>query len=140
MEGGLNIDNIQILLGRKLTPAEFEGFDVYLGIAITKLCDVLCLETLPNPLPCDLAQVLAGFFAAVASSQLEPNNIERKRVEDFEVTYRESQDSAMASIVKKNLGVIAKYSACKQDGAILHGKTLIGDSIEEDCCCGKVID
>ena len=140
MEGGLNIDNIQILLGRKLTPAEFEGFDVYLGIAITKLCDVLCLETLPNPLPCDLAQVLAGFFGAVATSQLEPNNIERKRVEDFEVTYRDGEDSNFVGVIKKNLATIAKYSACKQEDAILHGKTLINSDFEEDCCCGKVID
>ena len=137
MEGGLDIDNIQILLGRKLTPAEFEGFDVYLGIAVTKLTDMLCLDTLPNPLPCDLAQVLAGFFAAVASSQLEPNNIESKRVEDFQVTYRDDQDSSIEAVVKRNLATIAKYSACEQ--AILHGRTIFNGD-EEDCCCGKVID
>ena len=137
MDGGLSKDNIQILLGRDLTPTEFKGFDMYLGIAVTKLADVLCLEVLPNPLPCDLAQVLAGFFAAVAKSQTGNDGaVERKKVEDFEITYREAQ-TGFEAVIKANLATIAKYSAC--DGAIMHGKTLLEGS-EDDCCCGKVID
>ena len=134
MDGGLNIDNIQILLGRKLTEAEFKGFDVYLGIATTKLADVLCLEALPNPLPCDLAQVLAGFFGVVATSQTASDNIQSKHVEDFTITYREAE-SGFEGVIKNNLATIAKYSAC--DGAILHGKTLL-DASEDDCCCGGI--
>lgn len=134
MEGGLNIDNVQILLGRNLTPTEFKGFDVYLGIATQKLADVLCLEVLPNPLPCDLAQVLCAFFAEVAKGATSTDNIQSKQVEDFHITYREG-DNGLGGVIKANMGVIAKYSAC--EGAIEHGKTLL-DIDADECCCGGV--
>ena len=132
MDGGLSKENIQVLLGRDLTPTEFKGFDVYLAIAVKRLADVLCLETLPNPLPCDLAQVLAGFFGVVAKSQISSDGaIERKKVEDFEITYKDAENG-FSAIVRANLGVLAKYSACGD--AILHGETLI-DGCYKDCGC-----
>ena len=136
MDGGLNIENIQVLLGRELTPIEVKGFDLYLAIASKRLADILCLDLLPNPLPCDLAQVLAGFFGTVATSQVPQGDIESKKVEDFSITYKDTE-RGLEAIVKSNLSILSKYSAC--ENAILHGETLL--DYEEDCCgCKKVRD
>lgn len=110
------------LLGRSLTAVEKENYELYLGITVERLQDLLCLTEFPEPLPLDFQLLIARLFGVIGAEQaVSLNNIESKRVEDFSVTYdNDSTKTPMSKFININQATIAKYSACR--GMIVHGK------------------
>ena len=76
------------LLGRSLTAVEKENYELYLGITVERLQDLLCLTEIPDPLPLDLQLLIARLFGIIVVEQrANLDNVQSKKVEDFSVTY-----------------------------------------------------
>lgn len=114
------------LLGRPLSVTENANYDLYLGIAVERIKDILCLPELPDPLPIDLQLLVARCFAVFSvEQQTSVENIESKKVEDFSVTYNDnSNETPMSKFVRLNIIAITKYSQCQaksKSGEICYG-------------------
>lgn len=114
------------LLGRPLSVTETANYDMYLGIAVERIKDILCLLELPDPLPIDLQLLIARCFAVFSVEQnTSVENIESKKVEDFSVSYNDnSKETPMSKFVRLNIIAITKYSQCQaksKSGEIYYG-------------------
>lgn len=121
---------VEALLGRSLTSVEQANLTLYQEIAIAKIENLLCttLDEILDELgvgevPSDLALVLARYFGAISTDNEAEPNIGSKKVEDFSVTY-DNSNSTDSFLAKQNQATLAKYSQC---GAMIHGKTLNHD-------------
>ncbi len=116
---------IEALLGRSLSDAENNNFDLWLELAEAEMRDLLCWcdDYVCYDEPAQLKLLLARLFGAYEAEQKFNSNIESKQVEDVRLDYRENPDSPMAQAVHKSIKIIAKYSRCCS--GILHGKTLL---------------
>lgn len=116
------------LLGRSLSATEDTNYDMYLGIAIERIKDLLCLTELPDTLPIDLQLLIARCFAVFSVEQgTTLENIENKKVEDFSVSYNtESKETPMSRFVHLNTIAISKYSQCQAKSK--SGELCYGDS------------
>ena len=97
----LSQDEVVALLGRPLSEVEIKNFNIYFEIADLKLKDLLCLSSLPNPIPADLKMLLAKMFSSIKATQdFEHNNgVESKRVEDFSINYTADKKSPMSLVL-----------------------------------------
>lgn len=126
---------IEALLGRSLTTVEDSNFDLYLGLAKTRVGDLICtnidsLESIEN----DLLLVIARFFGALSKAQGYQGDVQSKRVEDFSVSYRDGYNP-FEEAISQCRDILVKYSQCSS--GIIHGKTiftpcLTGDVHDED--------
>lgn len=116
-------EEVAALLGRPLSDIENTNFDLYLGIAILRLDDLLCikLEEMAE-IPADLKLLIARCFDAIVEEQKRISNqtIKSKKVEDFSITFDETADSPMVAFVSLNSATLDKYSMCQ--GPIRSGK------------------
>ena len=121
-------DDMAKLLGRSLSATEDTNYDMYLGIAIERIKDLLCLTELPDTLPIDLQLLIARCFAVFSVEQgTTLENIENKKVEDFSVSYNtESKETPMSRFVHLNVIAISKYSQCQAKSK--SGELCYGDS------------
>ena len=136
----LTQDEVSALLGRPLTPTETTNFDLYLDIAKLRLNDLVCFDiTDPSKydegvteLPNDLALVWARLFGGISaeSAQQQNGGVTSKRVEDFQISYREGYDP-LADLISTNAATIAKYSKCSS--GIRHGQTIFDGGGYHDC-------
>lgn len=114
------------LLGRPLSVIEIANYEMYLGIVVERIKDLLCLSELPDVLPIDLQLLIARCFAVFSIEQgTSVENIESKKVEDFSVTYNDnSKETPMSKFVRLNIIAINKYSQCQaksKSGEICYG-------------------
>lgn len=114
------------LLGRPLSVTENANYEMYLGIVVERIKDLLCLSELPEVLPIDLQLLIARCFAVFSIEQgTSVENIESKKVEDFSVTYNDnSKETPMSKFVRLNIIAINKYSQCQaksKSGEICYG-------------------
>ena len=121
----LSQDEVVALLGRPLSEVEIKNFNIYFEIANLKLKDLLCLSSLPNPIPADLKMLLAKMFGSINATQdFEHNNgVESKRVEDFSINYTADKKSPMSLVLFNESATLLKYSQCSS--GIMHGKTML---------------
>jgi hypothetical protein len=121
----LSQDEVVALLGRPLSEAEIKNFNIYFEIADLKLKDLLCLSSLPNPIPADFKMLLAKMFGSIKATQdFEYNNgVESKRVEDFSINYTADKKSPMSLVLSNESATLLKYSQCSS--GIMHGKTML---------------
>ena len=121
----LSQDEVVALLGRPLSEVEIKNFNIYFEIADLKLKDLLCLSSLPNPIPADLKMLLAKMFSSIKATQdFEHNNgVESKRVEDFSINYTADKKSPMSLVLSNESATLLKYSQCLS--GIMHGKTML---------------
>lgn len=84
------------------------------GIASSRLASLLCLEKLPDPLPDDLAMLLANFIAAMDRFKGNPEpGIASKHVRNFTISFTSNQAASVFAQVAQNYGdIIDKYSKC----------------------------
>jgi hypothetical protein len=117
------------LLGRSLTTIEDTNYNLYLGLATTRIMDLLCLTELPASLEDELKLLIARCFGIIGVEQKTSyDNVESKKVEDFSVTYdNSSEETPMSKFVKINGDIIAKYSNCR--GTVVSGKVFRNDCI-----------
>lgn len=126
---------IEAFLGRSLTTVEDSNFDLYLGLAKTRVGDLICtnidgLESIEN----DLLLVIARFFSALSKAQGYQGDVQSKKVEDFSVSYRDGYNP-FEEAISQCRDILVKYSQCSS--GIIHGKTiftpcLTGDVHDED--------
>lgn len=118
-----------LLLGRSLTTAEANSFDVWESIAESQLADLLCVQDLEklleilglDNLPTDLQLVLARMTVAIGTENEIPLGVSSKKVEDFQINYdTATRNDFFASLAKVNGQTLAKYSQC----GIRYGRTL----------------
>lgn len=121
----LSQDEVVALLGRPLSEVEIKNFNIYFEIADLKLKDLLCLSSLPNPIPADLKMLLAKMFGSIKATQdfEHSNGIESKRVEDFSINYAADKKSPMSLVLSNESATLLKYSQCSS--GIMHGKTML---------------
>lgn len=121
----LTQNEVVALLGRPLSEAEVQNFNIYSEIAELKLEDLLCLTALPSPIPADLKMLLAKMFGSIKATQdfEAENDIVAKKVEDFSVNYSAERKSPLAIVLSNENATISKYSQCQC--GIVHGKTIL---------------
>lgn len=92
-----------------------EDWSKMVGIANGRLASLLCLEKLPDPLPDDLALLLANFIAAMEKFKGNPEpGVASKSVRNFTISFTSQQAANVFQQVAENYGdIIDKYSACK---------------------------
>ena len=112
-------DLMTALIGRPLTSAEVENYDLYLGIAVARLDDLLCtkIEDMED-LPDGLKLLVGRCFATLTLEQGSTSNfgISSKKVEDFSISYHAEaylESSPMKQFVQQNLDLLNKYSECQ---------------------------
>lgn len=105
-------------------------WNTLLSVASIRLASFLCLESLPEPLPDTMKQLLANFMAEVFQVQGTNSPIEEKRVRNFTIKFSNSSASdAFSQIAEKYSDIIAMYSECG-----------VGFKVEKSagCCCGRI--
>lgn len=125
----IELSQVSALIGRSLTSIETSNFDLYEEIAEMRLSDLLCrplsdLADENDRLPVDLQLVLARIFGTIRAENSAEHGIERKKVEDFEITFKDEKNPILAETIQANSATILKYSAC---GGIRHGRTIMTD-------------
>lgn len=91
-----------------------EDWERIVNVAGGRLASFLCLETLPTPLPDDLAMLLANFICAMLKfrGNTEPT-VSSKSVRNFTISFTQSDAANVFAQVAGNFGdVIEKYSDC----------------------------
>ena len=126
MANPLTKSEVTALLGRSLSKIETANFTLYLNIAKMRLTDLLCYDftkngDVPVVIPDDLGLVWARFFDGFSKEQKVDNSVASKRVEDFQIAFREDY-SPIAELLSQNQATIAKYSKCVS--SIRHGRTI----------------
>ena len=127
----LTKEKAESLLGRSLTTVESASFDVWEEIAEDRLANLLCVQCIEelyaqmawattDPMPNELLLVLARMTVAINVQNNVEIGVQRKKVEDFEITYGNDRKDYFAEVVASNGGTIQKYSQCK----IRFGRTL----------------
>lgn len=102
----------------KLWTGETVNFDdadweTLLTVASIRLASFLCLETLPDPIPDPMKQLLANFMAEVFRFQGANSPIEEKRVRNFTIRFSNSSAADAFSQVAQYYGdIIEMYSEC----------------------------
>lgn len=121
-------DDYKLWTGETVT-FDDENWERILAVASSRLASFLCLEALPNPLPDDLAELLANFICAVQKFQGNFDTIESKSVRNFTIHFRsDSAVNAYAQIARQFDDVIGKYSNCDTDFKVERSSR---------CCCGR---
>lgn len=119
---------VEAYLGRTLTKAESDNFDIWETVAELRVEGLICstissVISTYGELPKDLALVISRYFGAIETDNSPENGqISSKKVEDFSITYNGT--SADEILVKQNWAILAKYSSC---GKVRNGKTLNHD-------------
>lgn len=100
------------------------------AVASMRLASLLCLESLPTPLPDDLAMVLANFIYGVLNFQgAKDAQVEEKRIRNFTIRFSSNNAANAFAQVATNYGdIVEKYSKCGH-----------GFAVEKNtgCCCGR---
>ena len=121
-------DDYKLWTGETVT-FDDEDWERILAVASSRLASFLCLEALPDPLPDDLAELLANFICAVQKFQGNFDTIESKSVRNFTIHFRsDSAVNAYAQIARQFDDVIGKYSNCDTDFKVERSSR---------CCCGR---
>lgn len=95
--------------------------------ATKRLARFLCLETLPDPMPEDLAEMTAYFISAVLGNRQASGEVQRKSVRNFSVEFSKSTAAdAFAAIYQQFADVIEDYGDC--------GKTISVPRTRRHCC------
>ena len=90
-------------------------------VAGGRLASFLCLDTLPNPLPDDLADLLANYISEVRKRQGGDARVESKSVRNFTIRFRSDDGANAFAQVTKNYGdIVARYSNCGSSVDIEH--------------------
>lgn len=127
----LSKEKAEALLGRSLTTTESASFDVWEEIAEDRLANLLCVQCIEDlyarmawaidePMPNELLLVLARMTVAILPQNNVEIGVQRKKVEDFEITYGNDRKDYFAEVVASNGGILQKYSQCK----VRFGRTL----------------
>lgn len=101
------------------------------AVASMRLASFLCLEELPEPLPDDLAMVLANFIYGVLDFQGGKDaQVEEKRIRNFTIRFSSNNAANAFAQVARNYGdIVEKYSNCGN-----------GFAVEKSTrsCCGRL--
>lgn len=102
------------LLGRSLSSKETENFDLYMGLAQTRLLDVLCREAYPSEIDDELKLIIAQMFSVIVLEQnaITDSGTTSKKVEDFSITYGSNPETPEVTFERTYARIIAKYSLC----------------------------
>lgn len=99
--------------------------------AMKRLARFLCLETLPDPLPEDLAEMAAYFISAVLGNRQASGEVQRKSVRNFTVEFsKPTAADAFAAIYQQFADVIETYGDC---GDAIHVERTV-----RRCCDGRL--
>lgn len=122
-------EDYKLWTGETVTYSD-EDWGRIVAVASSRLASFLCLDSLPTPMPDDLAMVLANFIYGVLSFQgAKDAQVEEKRIRNFTIRFSSNNAANAFSQVASNYGdVIEKYSNCGN-----------GFAVEKStrCCCGR---
>ena len=112
-------DEYKLFTGETVSYAE-DDWDILVGVASSRLASFLCLETLPTPLPEDLAWLLAQFLCAMLKFQGNGSaEISSKTVRNFSISFKDSDVADLfAQVARNSADLIDKYSACSGTFAV----------------------
>lgn len=99
--------------------------------ASSRLARFLCMQTLPNPMPADFAEMYANFIHATLSRHGEAGEVQRKSVRNFTVEFRQPTAADAFAAIYQNFGdTIEAYTEC--------GATIRVESTTRHCCDGSL--
>lgn len=118
------------LLTRQTVNCSDEDWEILVGIAMSRLASLLCLEEFPelDETNQDLTLLLANFLCTTLKFQGAPDTIESKSVRNFTINFRSSATNAFEQIYSQYRDIIEKYDQCD-----------IGIKVEcsSRCHCGR---
>lgn len=104
----------EALLGRSLSSKESTNFDLYMGLAESRLLDVLCRTAYPAEIDEELKLIIAQMFSVIVLEQnaITDSGTTSKKVEDFSITYGSNPETPEVTFERTYARIIAKYSEC----------------------------
>lgn len=104
----------EALLGRSLSSKESTNFDLYMGLAESRLLDVLCRTAYPAEIDDELKLIIAQMFSVIVLEQnaITDSGTTSKKVEDFSITYGSNPETPEVTFERTYARIIAKYSEC----------------------------
>lgn len=113
-------DDYKLWTGATVTFTD-EDWARIVAVASERLASFLCLDSLPDPLPDRLAELLANFINGVFKYQGDYDAVESKSVRNFTIHFRsDSAVNAFAQIATKYGDTIDEYSECGQSIKVEH--------------------
>lgn len=106
-------DDYKLWTGETVTFND-EDWERIVNVASSRLASFFCLDNLPEPLPDDLADLLANFICATLALRGNgTQQIESKSVRNFTIRFRTTDaTNAFSQIANAYGDVIDKYSNC----------------------------
>lgn len=100
------------------------------AVASKRLASLLCLDSLPKPMPDDLQELLANWMAAVMKYRGNADSqVEEKRIRNFTIRFGSSSAAnAFAQLASNYIDTIEEYSQCDSGLAVEKSKRY---------CCGR---
>lgn len=110
----LTVKETEALLGRSLSSTETENFALYMGLAESRLLDVLCRTEWPAEIDNELKLIIAEMFSVIVLEQnaITDSGTTSKKVEDFSITYGSNPETPEVTFERTYARIIAKYSEC----------------------------
>jgi len=107
-------DEYKLYTGQEAPAVVQSDWETLLGVAEMRLASFLCLETLPDPLPDDLKDLLANFMSGVFETRGKgEERVSSKSVRNFTISFQSgTAATAFEQIAYKYGDIIAKYSQC----------------------------
>lgn len=125
----LTQDDYKLWTGQSASYTSAEWQKIW-NAASARLARFLCLDSLPETLPDELAELAANFIAATINRQEGTGSVERKTVRNFTVEFRQpTAADAFAAIAGQFGDVIEAYTNCD-----------LGINVEHSarhCCDGR---
>lgn len=121
-------DDYTLYTGQTVSYSQ-EDWERLVAVASGRLASLLCLDELPDPLPDDLAMLLANFLCAMLRFEGNPEpSVASKSVRNFSISFSQvTAHNAFAQVAQNYGDLIEKYSACGLAFAVEKG--------EPRCCC-----
>ena len=114
----MTLDDYKLWTGETLAVSD-EQFDKLVAVASGRIASFLCLNTLPDPLPDDLAMVLANFIAAAQNHQGKDMFVTDKKVRNFTISFASNAASnAFKQIARQYGDIIGKYENCEDSMSV----------------------
>jgi len=127
----LTQDDYKLWTGQSASSYTTAQWQKIWNAASARLARFLCLDSLPETLPDELAELAANFIAATINRQEGTGSVERKTVRNFTVEFRQpTAADAFAAIAGQFGDVIEAYTNCD-----------LGINVEHSarhCCDGRL--
>ena len=129
----LSIADYELYSGEKWPLPESDWCKIE-RIAELRLARQLCLEELPDPMPDDLAMLLANFISYALVDNGANSGVESKSVRNFTIRFNTNASNAWDKLNQYFGDIIGEYSQCCNGVDIETTQSICGEYMGGGCC------